>query len=67
MGGLIAFGLMGFVVGPVLLALFVTLLGLYLEERDAAAAAAGEAVPVVHVEEGDSASGEGGEGGDRPV
>lgn len=49
-GGLIAFGLMGFVVGPVLLALFVTLLGLYIEEREAVEQAREEAVPVVRVD-----------------
>lgn len=52
-GGLIAFGIVGFVVGPVLLALFVTLLGLYIEEREAVERAREEAVPTVKVLEAD--------------
>ncbi|PSG96329.1 hypothetical protein BRD56_11605 [Thermoplasmatales archaeon SW_10_69_26] len=32
-GGLIAFGFMGFLLGPVILALFLTMLGIYMEQR----------------------------------
>lgn len=32
-GGLIAFGVVGFIVGPVVLALFVSFLGIYVEQR----------------------------------
>lgn len=65
-GGLIAFGIMGFVVGPVLLALFVTLLGLYIEEREAVLQAREETVPTVRVLEADD-DGEATDAADGPT
>lgn len=38
LGGLVAFGIMGFVVGPVVLTLFLSLLAIYLEQRGEAKA-----------------------------